>query len=57
MTKLKDETLKRVAIQIVAQLPGNTKDAKRVLELAERLMDKIDKPWKKPRSNGVGAHV
>lgn len=45
-----DKVLKRLAIQIVAQLPRNTKDAQRVLEFAQRLVEKVDEPWKKSRS-------
>lgn len=44
-----DKILKRLAIQIVAQLPRSTKDAQRVLELAQRLVEKVDEPWKLPR--------
>lgn len=46
MRKSKDESLKRVAIQIVAQLPSNKQDAQAVLLLAIRLLEKVEEPWK-----------
>jgi hypothetical protein len=50
--KNNDEMLRRVAIQIVAQLPSNNGDAKKILELAERLLERVEekRPWKRPAS-------
>lgn len=51
----KESTLRKYAIQIVAQLPNDTGDAKRVLEMAMRLLEKCEekKPWNRPNAYAI----